>query len=132
MQNRPMYPETVAPPVGLYAHAVEIAAGSRILVLAGQVGLDAAGNIPPDFRTQAENTWLNCTRILEYNGLRMKDVVKITHFLTDARNIPVYNEVRARFLGNERPASTLLLVAGLFKPEFLVEVEMMAAMARDR
>lgn len=131
MQNRPMYPETVAPPIGLYAHAVEVVAGSNLLILAGQVGFDAAGNLPPDFRSQAENTWLNCTRILEHNGLRMKDVVKVSHFLTDAENIPVYNEVRAKFLGSERPASTLLLVAGLLRPEFLVEVEMMAAIARD-
>ena len=60
----------------------------------------------------------------------MKDVVKITHFLTDAANLPAYNEVRAKYLGEERPASTLLIVAGLARPDLLVEVEMVAAIQR--
>jgi enamine deaminase RidA (YjgF/YER057c/UK114 family) len=62
--------------------------------------------------------------------MRMKDVVKITHFLTDAKNLPVYNEVRSKFLGEERPCSTLLIVAGLASPHFLIEVEMVAAITR--
>jgi enamine deaminase RidA (YjgF/YER057c/UK114 family) len=130
MQNRAFYPETIAPPVGKYAHAIEIADGSRLTYISGQVGNDPKGNVPADFRGQAENAWNNCMRILEHNGMRMKDVVKITHFLTDAKNLPVYNEVRSKFLGEERPCSTLLIVAGLASPHFLIEVEMVAAITR--
>lgn len=128
MQNRAMNPETIAPPLGAYSHAVEISAGSRILYIAGQVGAAPDGAVPKDFRAQAENAWSNCQRILEFNGMRIKDVVKVNHFLVSAADIPAYNQVRMKFLGETRPASTLIIVKELFKPEFLVEVEMVAAL----
>ena len=52
------------------------------------------------------------------------------HFITDAANLPAYNTVRADYLGENRPTSTLLIVAGLADPNFLVEVEMIAASTR--
>lgn len=127
MQNRAMYPETIAAPQGAYAHAIEIPDGSRITYIAGQVGVDPDGNLPGDFRSQAENAWTNLVRILEHNSMRVKDLVKVTHFLTDRTNLPVYQEVRAKFLGEERPASTLLFVSGLANPDMLIEVEAVAA-----
>ena len=127
MQNRAFYPETIAAPLGHYAHGVEIPPDSKITFIAGQVGIDPDGNVPADFAGQAENAWNNCTKILEHNGMRMKDVVKITHFITDAANLPAYNEVRMKFLGKDKPASTLLIVAGLARPDLLIEVEMIAA-----
>lgn len=127
MSNRTMNPETVAPPVGMYSHAVEIAGGGRVVYISGQVGIDPEGNVPDDFSAQAENAWNNLIKILTHNGMSMKDVVKIKHFLTRADDIGAYNEVRGKFLGAERPASTLLVVAALARPEFLIEVEMVAA-----
>ncbi len=131
MQNRVMNPETIAAPIGAYSHAVEVPEGSRVMFIAGQVGIDRDGDVPADFRSQAKNAWDNLMRILEHNGMRMKDVVKINHFLTDAADLPAYNEVRSEFLGEERPSSTLLIVAGLARPELRVEVEMIAAVSRD-
>lgn len=130
MQNRAMYPETIHPPIGAYAHAVEIPESAKTMFIAGQVGIDVDGNVPADFAAQADLAWSNLMAILEFNGMRMKDVVKITHFLTDAADLPAYNEVRAKYLGEERPASTLLIVAGLARPDLLVEVEMVAAIQR--
>ncbi len=130
MQNRAMYPETIHPPIGAYAHAVEVPASAKTMFIAGQVGIDIDGNVPADFAAQADLAWQNLMAILEFNGMRMKDVVKITHFLTDAADIPAYNEVRSKYLGEERPASTLLIVAGLARPDLLVEVEMVAAIQR--
>ena len=130
MQNRAMYPETIHPPIGAYAHAIEVPESAKTMFIAGQVGIDVDGNVPADFAAQADLAWQNLMAILEFNGMRMKDVVKITHFLTDAANLPAYNEVRAKYLGEERPASTLLIVAGLARPDLLVEVEMVAAIQR--
>ena len=130
MQNRAMYPETIHPPIGAYAHAVEIPDSAKVMFIAGQVGIDVDGNVPADFAAQADLAWRNLMAILEFNGMRMKDVVKITHFLTDAADLPAYNEVRSKYLGEERPASTLLIVAGLARPDLLVEVEMVAAIQR--
>ncbi len=127
MQNRAFYPETIAAPLGHYAQGVEIPPNSKITFVAGQVGIDPDGNVPEDFVGQAENAWNNCVKILEHNGMRMKDVVKITHFITDAANLPAYNDVRMKFLGKDKPASTLLIVAGLARPDLLIEVEMVAA-----
>ena len=130
MQNRAMYPETIHPPIGAYAHAIEVPDSAKVMFIAGQVGIDIDGNVPADFAAQADLAWRNLMAILEFNGMRMKDVVKVTHFLTDAADLPAYNEVRAKYLGEERPASTLLIVAGLARPDLLVEVEMVAAIQR--
>ena len=130
MQNRAMYPETIHPPLGAYAHAVEIPDNAKVTFLAGQVGIDKDGNVPADFAAQADLAWQNCMAPLSFNSMRMKDVVKITHFITDAANLPAYNAVREKFLGEERPASTLLIVAGLARPDLLIEVEMVAAIQR--
>lgn len=131
MQNRKMNPETIAAPMGAYTHGIEIPQGSRVLYISGQVGAAPDGTVPSDFRAQAENAWTNCIRVLEHNAMRIKDVVKINHYLLRASDIPAYNEVRTKHLGTARPASTLVIVAGLFKPEFLVEVEMVAAIGTD-
>ena len=127
MENRAFYPESIHPPIGMYAHGVEVPENARLTYIAGQIGIDFEGNVPDDFSAQADLAWRNCLAILEHNRLRIRDVVKITHFLTDAANIPAYKEVRAKYLGDERPASTLLIVAGLADPRLLVEVEMIAA-----
>lgn len=131
MQNRPINPETIAPPGGAYSHAVEVLDGARLTVLSGQVGVDPEGNLPKDFRSQAENAWRNCMAILEHNGLRAKDIVKVTHYLVRREDLPVYREVRGKYLGEERPGSTLVLVAGLVDPDMLVEVELIAAIGRN-
>lgn len=130
MENRAFYPEKMPAPAGPYAHGVEIPENAKITYTAGQIGTDFDGNVPDDFETQARNAWTNCLTILEHNRLRISDVVKITHFLTNPADIPAYNEIRKEFLGENRPTSTLLVVAGLAAPNLLVEVEMIAASTR--
>lgn len=130
MENRSFNPEKVQPPFGTYAHGVEVPEGARLTFVAGQVGVDFEGNVPDDFEAQARNAWNNCLAVLEHNGLRVSDVVHVKHFITDAANLPAYNAVRGEFLGGHRPTSTLLIVAGLADPRFLVEVEMIAASTR--
>ncbi len=130
MENRAFYPEKMQPPLGLYAHGVEVPENAKMTFVAGQVGIDFEGNLPDDFTGQARNAWENCLAVLEHNRLRMSDVVKITHFITDPANLPAYNAVRTEYLGKNRPSSTLLIVAGLADPKFLVEVEMIAASTR--
>ncbi len=130
MENRAFYPEIMQPPLGLYAHGVEVPENAKLTFVAGQVGIDFEGDLPDDFEGQARNAWRNCLAVLGHNRLRVSDVVKITHFLTDAANIPAYSGIRAEFLGENRPTSTLLVVAGLADPKFLVEVEMVAATTR--
>lgn len=130
MENRAFYPEAMQPPLGPYAHGVEVPENAKLTFVAGQVGIDFEGNLPEDFEGQARNAWANCLAVLEHNRLRVSDVVKITHFLVDAADIPAYAPIRAEFLGEVRPTSTLLVVAGLASPDFKVEIEMVAATTR--
>ena len=130
MENRAFYPEVMQPPLGKYAHGVEVPEDAKLTFVAGQVGIDFEGNLPDDFATQARNAWENCLAVLHHNRLRMSDVVKVTHYITDPANLSAYNDVRSDYLGESRPTSTLLIVAGLADPGFLVEVEMIAATTR--
>ena len=73
--------------------------------------------------------WQNILAVLAEGGMGVADIVKVTSFLTRAENYPKFAPVRAKYLGSHRPASTLLVVSALARPEFLVEVEAVAAKA---
>ena len=127
MSNKYFNPDNVATPPGTYSHGVEIPSGARILHTAGQVGRTRDGTVPDDFKAQVENTWQNLIHILHDNEMTVNDIVSINHFLTDAVNIAAYLEVYPKFLGQVRPAGTLLIVAGLAHPNLKLEVELIAA-----
>jgi 2-iminobutanoate/2-iminopropanoate deaminase len=67
--------------------------------------------------------------MLERAGMTVADIVKVTQYLTRAEDIAAYGKVRTRFLGDVRPAAMLLVIPQLVRPEFLVEVEIVAAKA---
>jgi len=127
MANKASNPDTVAPPLGAYSQVVEHPADARVVYLAGQVGIDRDGTVPADFDSQARLAWSNCIALLDAAGMGLADVVKINHFLTRTEDIPAYAEMRPGLLGDARPASTMLVVAGLARPDLLIEVEMVAA-----
>jgi enamine deaminase RidA (YjgF/YER057c/UK114 family) len=124
--NKTYNPATVAPGTG-YSHGVEPGANSRVLYLAGQVGAAPDGAIARDIKGQAEQAWKNIQNVLAAAGFELKDLVKINHYLTRKEDIAAYREVRAKVLGDLRPASTLLVIQALAREEFLVEVECVAA-----
>jgi enamine deaminase RidA (YjgF/YER057c/UK114 family) len=117
----------VAKQIGNYSDAIEVAPNLRWLMTSGTPGLSAAGRLPNDITGQAEIAWQHIARMLERAGMGMTDIVKATHYLTRADDIGDYVKVRARFLGDARPASMLLVIPQLVRPEFLVEVEVIAA-----
>ncbi len=120
-------PNTVAAPAGPYSHGVEIPAGARVLHLAGQIGIAPDGTLPADFEAQADQCWKNIKAVLAAAGMGVEDLVKCTHFLTRQEHVAAYGKVRARHLGEARPASTLLVISALAGPGMLVEVEAIAA-----
>lgn len=117
----------VARQIGLYSDAVEVPPNARWLITAGTPGLALDGTLPADITGQAELAWSHIVRMLEAAGMSVKDLVKVTHYLTRASDIPAYVKVRSRFLGDARPASMLLVVPELVRPQFLLEVEACAA-----
>ncbi len=126
--NQTLNPKSVHAPVGVYSHSVSVPAGARWIAVAGQVGMNKNGRLAAGIRRQAEQAFRNVLACLRENGLRKQDLVRLTVFLTDARHIAEYRAARARVLGDAlRPASTLLIVAGLASPDMLIEVEAWAA-----
>jgi len=117
----------VAARIGTYSDAVEAAPNQRWLFTSGTPGMDATGALPDDITAQAELAWGHILTMLDRAGMAVGDLVKITQYLTRAEDIPAYAKVRARMLGDARPASMMMVVAALPRPQFLLEIEAVAA-----
>jgi enamine deaminase RidA (YjgF/YER057c/UK114 family) len=122
-------PTTIAPPGGRYSHAIELPPNARTVFASGQVGVDKNGRPGVGIEKQCELAWKNVVAILKDARMTVDDLVRIQVFLTDPRFVPTYRTVRDKFIGPVPPASTLLIVAGLADPAFLVEIEAIAAKA---
>jgi 2-iminobutanoate/2-iminopropanoate deaminase len=107
-----------------YSQAV-ITEGGRIVWLAGQVGAaDASGNSRiGDFDGQVREVFSRLNQTLEEAGGSLADMVTMTVFITDARYGDRFTELRKEIFGDNFPASALITVAGLARPEMLVEVQ---------
>jgi len=119
----------IARQIGTYGDAVEAPAQARWLITAGTPGLAEDGAVPPDITGQAELAWGHIVAMLARADMSVRDLVKITQYLVRPPDIPAYAKVRAHFLQDARPASLLLIVPGLVRPDFLLEIEAVAAKA---
>lgn len=128
---RSLNPSTIATPLALYAHGVELPAGARIIRTSGQLGLAADGSVPASVEDQAGICFANIRAILAEGGMDVEDICHISAWLTNRADLPAYMAARDAFLSGAvvLPASTLLLVAGFSRLEFKVEIEVMAAKA---
>jgi 2-iminobutanoate/2-iminopropanoate deaminase len=107
-----------------YSQAV-ITEGGRIVWLAGQVaGADASGKpLTGDFDGQVREIFARLGQTLEEAGGSLADMVTMTVFITDARYGDRFTQLRKEIFGDDFPASALITVAGLARPELLVEVQ---------
>jgi 2-iminobutanoate/2-iminopropanoate deaminase len=119
----------VARQIGAYSDAIEVGPNLRWLLTSGTPGLATDGDLPKDISGQTELAWKHVISMLERAGMTVADIVKVTQYLTRAEDIAAYGKVRTRFLGDVRPAAMLLVIPQLVRPEFLVEVEIVAAKA---
>lgn len=119
----------VAEQIGSYSDAIEAPPNARWLYTSGTPGLAADGDLPDDVTGQAEIAWRHILTMLESAGMGVQDLVKVTHYLLREADIGDYVKVRSRYLGDARPASMLMVVPALVRPEFLLEVEAIAAKA---
>jgi enamine deaminase RidA (YjgF/YER057c/UK114 family) len=124
---RPLTPASIRRPFARYSHGMEVPAGRRLVVCSGQLGITADDRIPEHAGEQAELCFANIAAILKEAGLTLRDVVRINAFVSDRAHLKPYMEVRDRLVGDPPPASTLVIVAGLARPDFKVEVEVIAA-----
>jgi enamine deaminase RidA (YjgF/YER057c/UK114 family) len=95
--------------------------------VAGTTGYDYATMVmPADVTSQSRNCFKTIEAALKKAGFAMADIVRATYYLTDVKNADALFAVSGEFLGDVRPAATLLVVAGLLKPEMKVEIEVTA------
>ncbi|MCW2238924.1 RidA family protein [Azospirillum canadense] len=125
-------PPDMAGPLGHYTQGILVPWEHDWLCISGQVGVSPDGIVPDRFDEQARLCWENIGAVLRAAGMGFEHLVKTTVFLTDAADLPTFGPVRTTFLGTHKPASTLLIVKGLARPEWKVEVEAIAARPASR
>ena len=124
---RTFTPDSIAPPGSGYHHGAEVAPGARWLHMSGQVGRAPDGTLEEGIRAQTDRCWQNIMAILKEAGMGTDNIVKVTSYLTRREDLPAFREARDTYIGELKPASTLVLVAALAHPDMLVEVDVIAA-----
>ncbi|WP_374382578.1 RidA family protein [Dongia sp.] len=122
-------PPSAPPPFSRYSQMVAAPAGYRWLYISGQVGCGRDHQTAAGFEAQAELAWSNLAACLEADGMTVADLVKVNVFLTRASDVPASRIARDKVLNGAQPASTLVIVSGLASPDWLIEVEGIAAKA---
>jgi enamine deaminase RidA (YjgF/YER057c/UK114 family) len=122
-------PTSIAPPFARYSHGFLVPDGHQILLTSGQLGLAKDGTIPEGAQAQAQICFDNINAILAAGGATARDTVKLTAYVTDRAHMQGYMAARDAWLAgvDTPPASTLVIVSGFTRPEFVVEIEVMAA-----
>lgn len=119
-------PDTIRKPFGNYVHGIVIPDGYSLMMSSGQLGTSKDDATPESVTEQARICFQNIEAILKEQGLDFGHVVKVSAFVTAREYFPEYMAVRDEFL-KQAVASTLLIVNGFTRPEFKVEVEVIAA-----
>ena len=120
-------PRGIRPPFARYSYGVEIPPGYRVLICSGQLGVSADDAIPPTVEAQTHLCFRNISAVLKDAGMSLADLVRINAYVVSREHLKGYMSVRDEYIADPPPASTLMIVSGFSRPEFLVEVEVIAA-----
>lgn len=126
---RSLTPQGIAAPFARYSHGVEVPPGARWVRTSGQLGLAADGSVPDGAQDQAAICFSNIDAILSAAGMSRPDVVHVQAYVTDRAHMAGYMTARDTWLAEVEvlPTSTLMMVAGFTRPDFVVEIEVLAA-----
>ena len=125
MPIQSLIPDRIAPPFARYAHGV---ATESIVLTSGQLPLSPDGTIPEGAEAQTALCFANIDAILSEGGTDKSRCLRINAYVTDRAHMAGYMAARDAWLADAGvlPASTLMIVTGFTRPEFLVEIEVMA------
>ena len=127
MKMTPINPvDGVYPASNEYIHAMEVSGAARFLFVSGTMGLDAKGHAPETLEEQLSLIWSNLRRILAEAGMTTDNIVRLTSYLRDAAYVEANQNARVQALGERRVPTTAIVVETLL-PEWLVEIEVIAA-----
>ncbi len=128
---RSLSPSSIKPPFARYSHGIALPEGQRLVFTSGQLGITADEKIPGDCEAQADLCFANIAAILAEDGMTMANVVRINAYVTAREHMQGYMRSRDRQFPGTPPASTLMVVGGFTRPEFLAEIEEVAAAPPD-
>ena len=122
-------PKTISKPFSNYAHVVAVEGAKKLVFCAGLVAADLNGKVlpPDDFQAQATLVMKNLKSALAAGGAKFSDVTKVTIYICNPHDVPKARGILFDYFGETPPASTLCVLRGLANPNFLLEIEAIAA-----
>lgn len=122
-------PDGIHKPFAGYSHVVTAEGAGKLVFCAGQVAADPAGNVlpPDDFDAQATMVMENLKKALAGGGATLADVTKVTIYIVNPHDVPKARGLLKAWFGDNAPGSTLCVLRGLANPNFLIEIEAIAA-----
>ena len=116
-------------PFSNYAHVVTVEGAKKLVFCAGQVAADMDGKVlpPDDFAAQTKMVMKNLANALAAGGAKLSDVTKVTIYICNPHDVPKARGILYDYFGKHPPASTLCILRGLANPNFLLEIEAIAA-----
>jgi len=122
-------PKTISKPFAGYSHVVTAESAKKLVFCAGQVAADVSGKVlPPDsFEAQTRMVMKNLKNALAAGGAKLSDVTKVTIYICNPHDVPKARSILNDYFGKHPPGSTLCILRGLANPNFLLEIEAIAA-----
>ena len=122
-------PSNISTPFTNYSHVVTVEGAQKLVFCAGQVAADVDGKVlpPDDFEAQTKMVMQNLTNALAAGGAKLSDVTKVTIYICNPHDVPKARRILFDYFGDHPPGSTLCVLRGLAHPNFLLEIEAIAA-----
>jgi enamine deaminase RidA (YjgF/YER057c/UK114 family) len=124
---RALSPSSIRPPLARYSHGIAVPAGHRLVFTAGQLGIAPDESVPADGEAQADLCFANIAAILAEDGMTLANIIRLSVYVTAREHMQGYRRSRDRQFPGTPPTTTLIMVSGLARPEFVVEIEAIAA-----
>ena len=124
---RALCPSSIRPPLARYSHGFAVPADYRLVITAGQLGIGPDEMIPVGSEAQADICFANIAAILAEDGMNLENIVRLSVYVTAREHMEGYRRSRDRQFPGTPPSTTLIMVAGLVRPEFVIEIEAIAA-----
>jgi 2-iminobutanoate/2-iminopropanoate deaminase len=125
--NREVRPSSIAPPAANFAHAILTEDVTRWLHTSGVVPIRPDGSVPPGIEEQAEVVWSTIRTLIIQARMKPIDVVSVVTYVVDGESLVPVMAARDAFMGRHRAASTLITVPRLARPEWKLEIAVIAA-----
>ena len=124
---QPLNPPILPAATGNYTHGVQVNGAGRLVFVSGQVPwADGQGKIPAAFEDQCRMVWRNVLAVLAEADLGVRNLVKVTTYLSDRQYRAANSKIREEILGDHAPALTII-ICDIYSEEWLLEIDAVAA-----